>query len=91
MIRDPSNIESRRNECFLITDVSEADTANREISEQWHTLSVAEQIKYERRVVRKLDLTLIPLLTLLYFLSFLDRANIGNAKIQGVGDPFYSI
>ncbi|KAF7314330.1 MFS general substrate transporter [Mycena kentingensis (nom. inval.)] len=35
-------------------------------------------------LVRKVDLRLIPILTLLYLLSFLDRTNIGNAKILGL-------
>jgi MFS family permease len=33
---------------------------------------------------RRIDLRLIPLLALLYCLSFLDRVNIGNAKIYGL-------
>jgi hypothetical protein len=33
-----------------------------------------------------MDLRLIPMLALLYLLSFLDRSNIGNAKIQGMND-----
>lgn len=37
----------------------------------------------ERKVIRKLDWRLIPWLSLLYLISFLDRTNIGNAKIQG--------
>ncbi len=37
----------------------------------------------EKRLVRKLDWRLIPWLCLLYLISFLDRTNIGNAKIQG--------
>jgi hypothetical protein len=37
-----------------------------------------------KRVLRKLDIRLIPNLALLYLLSFLDRGNIGNAKIQGL-------
>ena len=32
----------------------------------------------------KLDLSLIPWLCLLYLLAFLDRTNIGNAKIDGL-------
>ena len=39
----------------------------------------------EKRLLRKLDLRLIPWLCLLYLISFLDRTNIGNAKIQGPG------
>ncbi|KAE9972908.1 hypothetical protein EG328_004716 [Venturia inaequalis] len=34
-----------------------------------------------KRLLRKIDLYLIPLLSLLYLLSFLDRSNIGNAKL----------
>ncbi|PPR06287.1 hypothetical protein CVT24_001093 [Panaeolus cyanescens] len=38
----------------------------------------------ERRAVLKLDLTILPMMSLFYFLSFLDRANIGNARIAGL-------
>ncbi|KIW22912.1 uncharacterized protein PV07_11160 [Cladophialophora immunda] len=37
-----------------------------------------------KKVLRKMDLRLIPMLAILYLLSFLDRGNIGNAKIQGM-------
>jgi hypothetical protein len=39
----------------------------------------------ERKLIRKLDLRLIPWLSLLYLLSFLDRTSIGNAKV--LSDP----
>ncbi|KAG6552268.1 hypothetical protein Mapa_006119 [Marchantia paleacea] len=38
----------------------------------------------DRALVRKIDLRLIPYLSFLYLLSYLDRANIGNAKIEGL-------
>ncbi|XP_006461486.1 hypothetical protein AGABI2DRAFT_222276 [Agaricus bisporus var. bisporus H97] len=38
----------------------------------------------EKRAVRKLDYTIIPVMTMFYFLSFLDRANIGNARVAGL-------
>ncbi|KAI9052773.1 hypothetical protein LZ554_003046 [Drepanopeziza brunnea f. sp. 'monogermtubi'] len=38
----------------------------------------------ERAVVRKLDRKLVTFVTLLYMLGFLDRCNIGNAKIAGL-------
>ncbi|PIA98720.1 putative transporter [Cercospora beticola] len=38
----------------------------------------------ETRVRRKLDLQIVPMVTVLYLLCFLDRANIGNARIQGM-------
>lgn len=41
----------------------------------------------ERRLVRKLDLVIFPVFFVIYMMSFLDRINISNAKIQGmVGD-----
>jgi hypothetical protein len=63
-------------------------SADAEVLFRWSQMSAAERAKYEQRLIRKLDIKLIPLLTLLYLLSFLDRANIGNAKIQGVIFPF---
>ena len=35
----------------------------------------------EKKLLRKLDWTLIPWLSFLYLLSFLDRSSIGNAKV----------
>ncbi|PPQ82706.1 hypothetical protein CVT25_009403 [Psilocybe cyanescens] len=37
-----------------------------------------------RRAVLKMDLTLLPVMTLIYLLSFLDRSNIGNARVAGL-------
>lgn len=37
-------------------------------------------------LVRKLDLNVIPILTLSYFVAFLDRVNIGNAAIFGLSE-----
>ncbi|TFK48566.1 MFS general substrate transporter [Heliocybe sulcata] len=38
----------------------------------------------ERKLLRKLDWALIPWLSFLYLLSFLDRTSIGNAKLYGL-------
>ncbi|KUI56366.1 hypothetical protein VP1G_03750 [Cytospora mali] len=40
--------------------------------------------RQEARVVRKLDMNLMTLFFFLYMLAFLDRSNIGNAKIAGM-------
>jgi hypothetical protein len=37
-----------------------------------------------RKLLRKLDMRILPVLTLLYLLSFLDRTNIGNARLAGL-------
>ena len=36
----------------------------------------------EKKLIRKLDFALIPWLSFLYLLSFLDRTSIGNAKVR---------
>lgn len=38
----------------------------------------------EKKLVRKLDWRLIPWLSFLYLLSFLDRTSIGNAKVRAL-------
>lgn len=40
----------------------------------------------QKKLLRKIDLRLVPLFTVLYLLSFLDRGNIGNAKIEGLAE-----
>ncbi|GAA5905269.1 uncharacterized protein JCM6883_006342 [Sporobolomyces salmoneus] len=37
----------------------------------------------EKRLVRKLDFIILPQITLLFLLNFIDRSNIGNANIAG--------
>lgn len=38
----------------------------------------------ERKILRKLDFTVMPVLWFLFLVSFVDRGNIGNAHIQGM-------
>ncbi|KAL1916868.1 uncharacterized protein VTP21DRAFT_5065 [Calcarisporiella thermophila] len=52
--------------------------------EKVDTTAIFESKNEERRLVRKLDLRLIPFLALLYLLSFLDRINLGNAKLDSI-------
>ncbi|KAI9323601.1 major facilitator superfamily domain-containing protein [Dichotomocladium elegans] len=37
-----------------------------------------------KRVVRKIDIRIVPYVSLLYLCSYLDRVNIGNAKLAGL-------
>jgi len=49
----------------------------------FHTAYTADE---ERQVVKRFDRRLVIFLALLYLLSFLDRSNIGNARIAGLED-----
>ncbi|KAG9645997.1 hypothetical protein KCV04_g3522, partial [Aureobasidium melanogenum] len=40
----------------------------------------------ERKLVRKIDLYLLPTIWLMYLLSYMDRTNIGNAKTAGMAE-----
>ena len=35
----------------------------------------------DKKIVLKLDLFVIPMVTMVYLLAFLDRANLGNARV----------
>ncbi|KAK4041364.1 high-affinity nicotinic acid transporter [Parachaetomium inaequale] len=45
----------------------------------------------EQAVVRKFDRRLVVFVALLYLLSFLDRSNIGNARVAGMDDDLQSV
>lgn len=47
-------------------------------------LSSEEKEAVDKALVRRLDWVLIPWLCILYLLAFLDRTNIGNAKVAGL-------
>ncbi|KAI0127258.1 major facilitator superfamily domain-containing protein [Xylariales sp. AK1849] len=47
------------------------------------TEAVGQKIN-ERTLLRKLDRHLLPAVGILYLLSFLDRSNVGNARIEGM-------
>ncbi|KAF7318853.1 MFS general substrate transporter [Mycena chlorophos] len=64
---------------------------------QLDTASVASQPTFteedERKLVRRLDARILPITCLLYLFAYLDRSNLGNARLQGLpqdnlgGDP----
>ncbi|KAI1500053.1 putative MFS transporter [Biscogniauxia marginata] len=37
-----------------------------------------------KKIIRKVDIRLVPMLAILYLIAHIDRANIGNAKIEGL-------
>ncbi|KAM0723107.1 hypothetical protein Q7P37_001307 [Cladosporium fusiforme] len=46
----------------------------------------AERAAEEKALVRKVDLWLLPCIFVMYLLSYMDRTNIGNAKVAGMTD-----
>ncbi|KAJ6051394.1 vitamin H transporter [Penicillium canescens] len=60
------------------------DISSHEIENVNITEGVSFTTEEERALVRKIDLTLLPTIWVMYLLSYLDRTNIGNAKISGM-------
>lgn len=46
--------------------------------------TVEELIEEEKQLVRKLDRRILPFVCLLYLFAYLDRTNLGNARLQGL-------
>ncbi|CAF0845388.1 unnamed protein product [Didymodactylos carnosus] len=46
--------------------------------------STFEKSRIKHLVLRKLDFTLLPILCIIYLLSYLDRSNIANARLAGI-------
>lgn len=52
--------------------------------EYFAAMNFKQDPEMESRIVRKLDRHLLPLLGILYLFSYLDRVNIGNARLFGL-------
>lgn len=70
------------------SDTSEKGARDEQLSQPDSNVSSMESLQRntaaEQRLLRKIDLNVLPILTVLYLLSFLDRSNIGNAKLEGL-------
>ena len=65
-------------------DTEKAGLHDEELDSTTHTHQRHVVPEIERRVIRKMDFRIVPLVTALYVLAFLDRSNIGNARIAGM-------
>ncbi|XPS95506.1 hypothetical protein M3J09_004795 [Ascochyta lentis] len=46
--------------------------------------SIAVDAETERKLLRKLDMRIIPMICWVYLMNFMDRVNIGNARLYGL-------
>ncbi|KAF9480332.1 MFS general substrate transporter [Pholiota conissans] len=65
---------------------TKSSTAHRDLETDSQELTVPtpQDTEEERKAVRKMDYTLLPVMAMFYLLSFLDRSNIGNARVAGL-------
>ncbi|UZP38440.1 hypothetical protein NXS19_006256 [Fusarium pseudograminearum] len=67
----------------VLTEKATAEHASSKGAESMIDQSSEDSVA-TKKLLRKLDMRLLPPLMAIYFLSFMDRTNIGNAKIQGM-------
>lgn len=58
--------------------------ATRPLPDTLRELSQAEIRKLQKKLVRKLDLVILPTIGILYILNYIDRQNLAAAKLQGI-------
>ncbi|KAH7156090.1 major facilitator superfamily domain-containing protein [Dactylonectria macrodidyma] len=68
-------------------DIKEAE-ASPDLSDSAGTVTANVEIN-EKSLLRKIDAKLLPAVGILYLLSFLDRSNVGNARIEGMVDDLH--
>lgn len=54
-----------------------------DVPELLRNLSEEERRLLEKKLVRRIDLRLLPMLVLMYIMNYLDRNNIASAKLAG--------
>ncbi|KAH9903171.1 MFS general substrate transporter [Cubamyces lactineus] len=67
-----------------MVEIFDADSSETSKSDSALRSMPALTAEEERTLWRKVDMRLVPIATALYLVSYLDRGNIGNAKLQGL-------
>ncbi|KAJ6003073.1 hypothetical protein N7451_005620 [Penicillium sp. IBT 35674x] len=65
-------------------DVGPPRTNDPELLDEINSTPKAEEERLARVLTRKIDLHILPFVVLIYLFSFLDRVNIGNARLYGL-------
>ncbi|KAH8809451.1 major facilitator superfamily domain-containing protein [Xylogone sp. PMI_703] len=75
-----------------VTGIGSADKDGLSVNELEEQTDI-EQLQFseerKKRILRKVDLRVVPLLSFLYLVSFIDRGNLGNAKVAGMAEDLH--
>ena len=66
----------------IFTDAHVENTNSKDHKEAYEQLEISPAL--DRAITRKFDTHILPLLFGLWLLAFIDRSNIGNARIDGL-------
>ncbi|KAI1122883.1 major facilitator superfamily domain-containing protein [Nemania abortiva] len=67
-----------------VADIQQAVARGLQPPEIIARLSPEERIALEKRLVRRIDLRLLPMIIIMYILNYIDRNNIAAAKLSGL-------
>lgn len=76
--------ESEKANTKDVQDFSSVPEERREAARQLAAMTPEEYAAFEKKTVWKMDVNIIPWITLLYLISFLDRVNVGAARLVGL-------
>ncbi|KAH0522978.1 hypothetical protein TsFJ059_008039 [Trichoderma semiorbis] len=83
---EPSGTSVPAMEALEKNDLFEKERPSIEQAENYQVSFTPEE---QKRILRKVDWRLVPLLSFLYLVSFIDRGNLGNAKVAGLGNDLH--
>lgn len=66
------------------TDVEVGTVDDQRMPESLRNLSKEEMAELNRKLVRKIDTIILPIIGILYILNYIDRQNLAAAKLQGI-------
>lgn len=79
----------------LVTDdkaeVVQQEVADTDIEKSFQDPNYVIDPAAEKRLLWKMDFRIVPPLFVLFLMAFLDRVNIGNAKIQGLTTDLHMV
>ncbi|CAH0034038.1 unnamed protein product [Clonostachys rhizophaga] len=71
------------------TDGEVADVTYDRMPESLRQYSADEMKRLEKKLVRKIDLVILPIVGILYILNYIDRQNLAAAKLHGITDDLH--
>jgi MFS family permease len=78
--------DSRPSEDVKSSAEGHSDLISRPMPESLINLDADELARLQKKLVRKIDLVILPSIGILYILNYIDRQNLAAAKLQGITD-----
>ncbi|KAK4690228.1 MFS transporter, ACS family, pantothenate transporter, partial [Lecanoromycetidae sp. Uapishka_2] len=78
---------AKQNSDDFLENAPTTTRSKRQPPELVRDLAPEERVNLEKKLVRKIDTRLLPMIILMYIMNYLDRNNIASARLAGLQDP----